>query len=90
MEDEELTTLMINYKPIDSMNYNHQRLINIPDKIFKSNPYNVIKPKQSKFFFGYEPSDDEIDERLNEIQKLVDSLQFRHRINVRDYYKYSE
>ena len=89
MEDEELTTLMINYKPIDSMNYNHQRLINIPDKVFKR--YNPTpKPKQSKFYFGYEPEADEIDERLNEIQNLVNSLPLRHHINVRDYYKYSE
>ena len=74
MTDEELTTLMINYKPVDTMHYHHQRIINIPDKVFKSKPYHIIKPHQSKFFLGYIPEDNEVEERLDEIQSLVNSL----------------
>ena len=46
--------------------------------------------KQNHFFFGYHPTNDEIDERLNELQAVVDSLPLRHHVDVSLYYKFSE
>ena len=46
--------------------------------------------KQNHFFFGYHPTDDEVDERLNELQAVVDGLPLRHRVDVSLYYKFSE
>ena len=63
------------------------RLINVKDPVTK-NRYRQVK--QTKRFFGYEPSDDEIDERLDELQAAIDTLPLRKRINVRDYYRFSE
>ena len=48
------------------------------------------KVPQTKHFFGYKPEDDEIDDRLNEIQEVVDRLKLRKNINVKLYYKFSE
>ena len=47
-----------------------------------------IKPNH--FLFGYHPNDDEIDERLDELQAVVDSLPLRNRVDVSLYYKFSE
>lgn len=45
---------------------------------------------QSKHFFGYKPESHEINERLNEIQEVVNSLQLRKNIDVKLYYKFSD
>ena len=52
------------------------------------------KPRISNRFygehlFGYKPEADEIDERLDQLQKFVNSLPLRHHVNVRDYFKFS-
>ena len=46
--------------------------------------------KQTKRFFGYAPANDEIDDRLDELQEVINKLPLRHKINVRDYYKFSD
>lgn len=98
MTIDEIIDIKINFDMKDEINFNHQRLVKINNKERKYN-FNVIKPKQTKFFFGYQPEpdaegggtlSDEIDERLNELQKVVDSLPLRHRVIVSDYYRYSE
>ena len=40
---------------------------NSNSKSKNNNPY-AVKPKQTKFFFGYSPDDEEIDERIKELQ----------------------
>lgn len=48
------------------------------------------KVNQSKRFFGYVPEENEINERLQELQKAIDTLPLRHPIKVSDYYRFSE
>ena len=72
-----------NEKDVDT----HYRLIKVKDVVVK-NHYRQVK--QTKRFFGYEPADDEIDERLHELQVAIDTLPLRNKINVRDYYRFSE
>ena len=62
------------------------RQINIKDK--KRIPITFSKP--NKFLFGYDVKDDEIDQRLHELQRLVDSLNLRHSIDVSLYHHFSE
>lgn len=69
------------------------RQINIKDKKNYVKPgYAYVRPgiKHNKFLFGYDVKDDEIDQRLHELQRLVDSLNLRHKINVSLYFKFSE
>ena len=42
-----------------------------------------------KHFFGYEPEPSEVNLRLNELQTFVNSLQLRHKVDVRKYFKFS-
>ena len=42
-----------------------------------------------KHLFGYEPLPEEIDFRLAELQDFINSLQLRHAIDVRQYFKFS-
>lgn len=46
--------------------------------------------KQTKRFFGYDIQENEIDERLTELQNAINTLPLRKPINVRDYYRFSE
>ena len=46
--------------------------------------------KQSKRFFGYEPLDKEIDQRLAELQSAIDTLPLRRKIDVQAYYRFSD
>ena len=62
------------------------RQINIKDK--KRIPITFSKP--NKFLFGYDVKDDEIYQRLHELQRLVDSLNLRHNIDVSLYHHFSE
>ena len=63
------------------------RLIKVKDPNTK-NRYREVK--QTKRFFGYEPNDEEIAERLNELQEAINTLPLRNKINVRDYFRFSE
>ena len=62
------------------------RQINIKDK--KRIPITFSKP--NKFLFGYDVKDEEIHQRLHELQRLVDSLNLRHKIDVSLYHHFSE
>ena len=62
------------------------RQINIKDK--KRIPITFSKP--NKFLFGYDVKDEEIHQRLHELQRLVDSLNLRHSIDVSLYHHFSE
>ena len=62
------------------------RQINIKDK--KRIPITFSKP--NKFLFGYDVKDEEIHQRLHELQRLVDSLNLRHNIDVSLYHHFSE
>ena len=42
------------------------------------------------YLFGYDPEDDEINSRLDELQNVINQLNLRHHVNVRLYYKFSE
>ena len=65
------------------------RAIKIKDK--HVNPYKLAnKVLQTKHFFGYEPDPNEVDYRLRELQRIVDSLPLRKHIQVSLYYKFSE
>ena len=44
---------------------------------------------QGKHFFGYDPGD-EVDFRLNELQRFVNTLPLRNKVNVRHYFKFSK
>ena len=74
------------------------RLIHVKDK---QNLLSVLNmPKQTKgawlrgpfgpYLFGYDPEDDEINSRLDELQNVINQLNLRHHVNVRLYYKFSE
>ena len=61
--------------------------------IHKQNLLSVLNmPKQTKgaYLFGYDPEDDEINSRLDELQNVINQLNLRHHVNVRLYYKFSE
>jgi len=88
LTDEQFIDIVSNFEIEDNNDYNHMRLVNVPDVRIKSNPFSV-KPKQTKFFFGYAPDDDEVDERIKELQKVIDSLPLRHHIDVSSYYRCS-
>lgn len=62
-------------------------IVNDKKQNFYLNSHRIL---QSKHFFGYKPESYEIAERLNEIQEVVNSLQLRKNINVRQYYKFSD
>ena len=97
-EYEQIFANIIEYQPIKT-SYNNSRPIVIkPPKVNNHTSY-TSQFKQNKHFFGYEPNDDEIDLRLNEIQEFVNTLPLRHRtahsasgqrpINIKSYFKFS-
>ena len=65
------------------------RSIKIGDKTVNNYKLNN-KKLQTKFFFGYDPDPNEVNYRLNELQKVVDSLPLKNHIDVSLYYKFSE
>ena len=89
MTNEEMINIISDFKFDDQINYNHQRLVNVPDVKRKESKFSS-KPKQSKFFFGYIPSENEFDDRMKELQNVINTLPLRHHVNISDYYKYSE
>jgi len=88
MTDEEFIDIVCRFDVKDNIDYNYKRLVNVPDVKTKNNPYS-IKPKQSKFFFGYKPEPEEIDERIKELQDVINTLPLRHHIDCSNYYRYS-
>ena len=88
ISDEKIMSLVNEFKAKDEQEIEtNYRSIIVKDVNVK-NRYRVVK--QTKRFFGYEPDDDEIDERLNELQDAVNKLPLRNKINVKDYYRFSE
>lgn len=88
MSLDQIVNIKLNFKFTDNVDFNNKRLVRVPKP--KEFNYNYSKkPKQTQFFFGYEPEENEVDERLNELQKVVDSLPLRHPVKVSDYYRYS-
>ena len=90
MSDDEVYKFSWSFKP-SVVNYKTAcRKVVVKDKVDVPSYKRTHKLNQTKHFFGYEPELNEIDERLNEIQQVIDSLNLRKRINVRLYYKFSE
>ena len=99
MSEDEVYKYSWSYKP-SVMNYKTAcRKVVVKDKVDVPAYKRTHKLNQTKHFFGYEPDVqrtasggelNEVDERLNEIQQVIDSLKLRKRINVRLYYKFSE
>ena len=48
------------------------------------------KVAQTKHFFGYDPINENINQRLYELQDVINKLPLRHNIDVSLYYKFSE
>ena len=88
MDQKTINKLHWSYKKSLDNNFNSYRKIYVPDK----KPLSIYAKqiKQTKSFFGYVPEADEIQIRLSEIQKVIDSLRLRNKINVSRYYKFSE
>jgi len=78
MSDEQMINIISSFNKDDNMSYNHQRLVQIPDIKLHNNPHQTTKPKQGKFFFGYEPEENEIDKRLKELQQVINTLPSNH------------
>ena len=57
----------------------------------KVNPTKALysKAQHTQYFFGYIPDEDEVEYRLTELQQFVDTLNLRHHIDVRSYFKFS-
>ena len=64
-------------------------VLNMP-KQTKGNIKDVIRGPFGPYLFGYDPEDDEINSRLDELQNVINQLNLRHHVNVRLYYKFSE
>ena len=88
MDQKTINKLHWSYKKSLDNNFNSYRKIYVPDK----KPLSIYAKqiKQTKAFFGYVPEDGEVQIRLSEIQKVIDSLRLRNKINVSRYYKFSE
>ena len=88
ISDKKIMNLVNEFKAKDEREIEtNYRPITIKDVNVK-NRYKVVK--QTKRFFGYEPNNDEIDDRLNELQNAINELPLRNKINVKDYYRFSE
>ena len=89
MTMEEITDVKARFKLPDVIDFNRKRLIEV--KAPKQCKYFQFtqKPKQGKLFFGYTPEPNEVGERLMELQRVCDSLPLRNRIDVSQYYRYS-
>ena len=87
LSDATIDRLIKTYEPKDerTIDGNIRPLVVEDAKVPK---YRTVR--RTKRFFGYAPADDEIDDRLDELQGAINKLPLRHKINVRDYYKFSE
>ena len=89
MNDAQLNVLNWSFVPHEYSFDGCSRPVIVKDK--STNSFKRMnRIKQNHFFFGYHPTDDEICERLNELQAVVDSLPLRHHVDVSLYYKFSE
>ena len=88
ISNKKLMELVNEFKPMNEKDIETEyKLIKVKNPNTK-NRYREVK--QTKRFFGYEPDNDEIDERLNELQEAINTLPLRNKINVKDYYRFSE
>lgn len=98
MSDKQFSTVKWSFKP-STIDFNGSsetqlwsgisRKVWVGDK--KDTKYKrVNRVKQTQHFFGYKPDEGEVDDRLNELQQVIDSLRLRKHVNVRLYYKFSE
>ena len=89
MDNKTLGTIEWSYSPAPTSFNGISRKVIVKD--VKNIEYKrKHKVYQSKHFFGYTPEKDEVDERLRELQSVVDSLPLRHHVDVSLYYKFSE
>ena len=82
-----------NLRPSGSYSYHPFgafRLIHVKDKQNLLSVLNMPKQTKGAYLFGYDPEDDEINSRLDELQNVINQLNLRHHVNVRLYYKFSE
>ena len=82
-----------NLRPSGSYSYHPFgafRLIHVKDKQNLLSVLNMPKQIKGAYLFGYDPEDDEINYRLDELQNVINQLNLRHHVNVRLYYKFSE
>ena len=82
-----------NLRPSGSYSYHPFgafRLIHVKDKQNLLSFLNMPKQTKGAYLFGYDPEDDEINSRLDELQNVINQLNLRHHVNVRLYYKFSE
>ena len=82
-----------NLRPSGSYSYHPFgafRLIHVKDKQNLLSVLNMPKQTKGPYLFGYDPEDDEINSRLDELQNVINQLNLRHHVNVRLYYKFSE
>ena len=82
-----------NLRPSGSYSYHPFgafRLIHVKDKQNLLSFLNMPKQTKGPYLFGYDPEDDEINSRLDELQNVINQLNLRHHVNVRLYYKFSE
>ena len=71
--------------------YNAARLIKrLPPTPKPISPDYRSKVKHGKHLFGYQPEDCEIEQRLEELQDFIDTIPTKTRINVRQYFKFSQ
>ena len=88
MTDEQINMLTWSFNPSISPG-SISRLVKIADKA-DSYYKQIHRVSPTRYLFGYKPTDDEIEFRLNELQSVNDEFELRHPINVKLYYKYSE
>ena len=75
---------MIDNKLLIPMTNNEIRKQNLrPSGSYSYHPF-------GPYLFGYDPEDDEINSRLDELQNVINQLNLRHHVNVSLYYKFSE
>ena len=86
MTDKQIHILEWGYAPKAVDFEGTARPINVPDK--RKHP--LKKVPQTKHFFGYDPTNENIEKRLYELQDVINTLPLRHRIDVSMYYKFSE
>ena len=88
LTDEQINHLDWSFETKECITEGVSRLIRVDDKIPLSE--NAVKVNQTQHFFGYKPNVDEIPQRLNELQSVIDELDLRKRIDVTRYYKFSD
>ena len=84
MSDADKSRLSWSYTPRDISFECVSRPVSIKQKRYKGDV------RQSTHFFGYTPDDGEVDDRLRELQSVVDTLPLRNHIDVSYYFKFSE